>query len=464
MIFNSAIFILFFLCLHFLYWFSPNRLRNQILLIGSIIFYGYWSIPFLLHFLAVIGINFVLYRVSINRPGKLLLGITISFNLINLAFFKYFYFIVKMTADLFRIPNLNQKISGFLPEIILPLAISFYSFQLIALQVDSYREGFREKISAEKFFLFILYFPQLIAGPIMRHEEFFGQLETKRRYSELSFNSGYILILIGVLKKVVIADTISGVIDPVYLNPGEYNAQSILLAVYGFALQIYCDFAGYTDMARGMSLLLGFDIPANFKAPYFSITFSEFWRRWHITLSTWLRDYLYIPLGGNRQGKARTYLNLFLTMILGGLWHGANYTFLIWGLLHGTYLVVERALTNSKSKSTKLFFLKRIIQGVVLFHLVCFAWIFFRSPNMEIAIQIIRELFNPYGSNLPNAGKLTGLFLLGLILHLYENRTDSSKSLKFQYRKLIVPTAAAIITVIAITMASKTAPFIYFQF
>ncbi|AVV50587.1 MBOAT family O-acyltransferase [Leptospira santarosai] len=464
MIFNSAIFILFFLCLHFLYWLSPNRTRNHILLIGSIIFYGYWNIPFLFHFLTIIGINYLLYRISIKHPGKLSLGITISFNLINLAFFKYFYFITKIVADTFQISNLNTKISGFLPEIILPLAISFYTFQLIALQVDSYREGFRDKISAEKFFLFILYFPQLIAGPIMRHNEFFSQLEAKRRYSELSFNSGYILILIGVLKKIVIADTISGVIDPVYLNPGEYNAQSILLAVYGFALQIYCDFAGYTDMARGMSLLLGFDIPANFKAPYFSQNFNEFWRRWHITLSTWLRDYLYIPLGGNRHGKIRTYFNLFITMVLGGLWHGANYTFLIWGFLHGTYLVIERAISNPKSESKQISFFRKTLQGLIVFHLVCFAWIFFRAPNLEIAIQIIQKMFDSYGSNLPNAEKLTSLFLLGIILHLYESRTDSSWRLQFKYRTAILPIFAIIITVIAITMSSKTAPFIYFQF
>ncbi|EIE02644.1 putative alginate O-acetyltransferase AlgI [Leptospira licerasiae serovar Varillal str. VAR 010] len=464
MIFNSIVFVVFFISLHLLYWKAPKRFGNAILLLGSVIFYGYWSILFLFHFLGTILINYLLYIWASKHPGRLSLSITVILNLINLAFFKYTYFLLNFFVDLGISGDAGKQLLLDSKSIVLPLAISFYTFQILALQIDSQREKFSEKISLEKFSLFILFFPQLIAGPIMRHGDFFDQLDRNRRYSGLSFNSGYILIIVGVIKKVLIADSISGLIDPVFSNPSEYDSVSLIASVYGFAIQIYCDFAGYTDMARGMALLLGFDIPPNFNAPYFSLTFKEFWTRWHITLSTWLRDYLYISLGGNRQGKLRTFINLFLTMLLGGLWHGANYTFIIWGFLHGSYLVIERLLGLESPSRERSKFLK-IISALIVFHAVCFAWIFFRADSASLSFSMISGIFANSGKiRLLDVGPLLLLVILGLLTQLYEYLPKESKSISFRYRELVVPVFALIIAFLTASVSSQASPFIYFQF
>ncbi|WP_165782622.1 MBOAT family O-acyltransferase [Leptospira neocaledonica] len=464
MIFNSIVFVVFFISLHFLYWKAPKRFGNIILLIGSVIFYGYWSIPFLFHFLGTILINYFLYIWASKYPGRVSLSITVILNLLNLAFFKYTYFLLSSFVDLGIAGDFGKQLLIDSKSIVLPLAISFYTFQILALQIDSHREKFSEKISLEKFSLFILFFPQLIAGPIMRHGDFFDQLDRNRRYSNLSFNSGYILIILGVIKKVLIADSISVIIDPVFTHPGDYDSISLLASIYGFAIQIYCDFAGYTDMARGMALLLGFDIPPNFKAPYFSLSFKEFWTRWHITLSTWLRDYLYISLGGNRQGKIRTFVNLFLTMLLGGLWHGANYTFIIWGFLHGSYLVIERLLGLEKLSQDRPNFLK-FLSAFIVFHAVCFAWIFFRADSASLSFSIISGMFTNSGQmRLLDIGPLLLLVISGIVTQLYEFLPKKSKSIHFRYREIIVPVFALIVAFLTASVSSQASPFIYFQF
>ncbi|MDH5655138.1 MAG: MBOAT family protein [Spirochaetia bacterium] len=458
MIFNSLAFLAFFLILHFLYWTVRDRYRLDLILAASVIFYGYWNVFFLFHFLLVILINYLFYRYHNYRYSKNQIIFIVVLNLLNLGFFKYYYFFIKIIEDAFLI-NLETHLS--MPKIILPLAISFYTFQIIALQVDVYRGVVKNTIPLKKFFLFIMFFPQLIAGPIMRYDQFFPQLEKKKRYSDLAFNAGMILIIMGILKKVVIADSISPIIDPFFNDPAGHNWQSNLLALYAFAIQIYSDFAGYTDMACGMALLLGFDIPVNFRAPYFSSSFRELWQRWHITLSTWLRDYLYISLGGSKGSVFRTQLNMFLTMLLGGLWHGANYTFVIWGALHGLYLYLERFLGLYPGKNESIFI--RILRIFIIFHLSVFSLVFFRPDSIEKSFQIIQGLFSADGKLFYGANQLAVFFLLAIILHVYEYNKKKIH-LKFKLRKILVPIAGFFTAIMVATLTSNAAPFIYFQF
>ncbi|KAA1292743.1 MBOAT family O-acyltransferase [Leptospira interrogans] len=463
MVFNSAIFVIFFLCLHVLYWSSNDSIRRRILLIGSMAFYGYWSPIFLFHFVGIVSLNYLFYYKYKGRYTKTIISLILILNFLNLIVFKYFYFFSTIAFDLFSLNTVVLFKENFrIEKIILPLAISFYTFQILAFQIDEYKGKVTEQVSFENFLLFILFFPQLVAGPIMRHDHFLIQVNKKRKFSELANNSGLILIMLGVAKKVIIADNISPLIDPLFQNPAEFSAYSSIIAIYGFAIQIYCDFSGYTDIARGLSLLLGINIPINFHAPYLASSFSDFWRRWHITLSTWLRDYLYIPLGGNRVGNIKTYVNLMITMVLGGLWHGANYTFLIWGGLHGFYLVVERRFLSDKIHNFSR--ITRIAYSFFVFHLVCFAWIFFRVDSLPKAFDVIRNLFSSDGAELPGINSLANFFILAILLHVYEYLPHSYKSLKFKKRKILIPALGFFVALLAVTLSSKSVPFIYFQF
>ncbi|TGM19384.1 MBOAT family O-acyltransferase [Leptospira meyeri] len=460
MLFNSLVFVLFFVVLYTVYWQLNSRFQKLTILLGSLIFYGYWDVFFLVHFLLIVFINFLFYHFSNYQFNKTKITLVVVFNMLNLVFFKYFYFLINIVTDIFGFQQIVE-ITTKLPNIILPLAISFYTFQILAFQIDVYRGKIQSKVSLEDFTIFIMFFPQLIAGPIMRHTDFFKQLHSKKRFLELPYNAGGYLILLGVLKKVIIADNISPIIEPFFSHPENFDTFSALVSVYGFAIQIYCDFSGYCDIARGLALLLGYDIPVNFNAPYFSTSLKEFWQRWHITLSQWLRDYLYIALGGNRFGNFRTYFNLLITMILGGLWHGANYTFLVWGALHGLYLIIERVITNNKPNSQNVFI--QIFKGLVVFHLVCLAWIFFRIEHIRDIQSIVQNLVSQSGARMPETPKLFRLIAVGFLLHTYEY-FQSRLSLKFEFRKLLLPGLALLCGVLVLTLASNSAQFIYFQF
>ncbi|TGM72665.1 MBOAT family protein [Leptospira mtsangambouensis] len=460
MLFNSLVFVLFFVVLYTVYWQLNSRFQKLTILLGSLIFYGYWDVFFLVHFLLIVFINFLFYHFSNYQFNKTKITLVVVFNMLNLVFFKYFYFLINIVTDIFGFQQIAE-VTTKLPNIILPLAISFYTFQILAFQIDVYRGKILSKVSLEDFTIFIMFFPQLIAGPIMRHTDFFKQLHSKKRFLELPYNAGAYLILLGVLKKVIIADNISPIIEPFFSHPENFDTFSALVSTYGFAIQIYCDFSGYCDIARGLALLLGYDIPVNFNAPYFSTSLKEFWQRWHITLSQWLRDYLYIALGGNRFGNFRTYSNLLITMILGGLWHGANYTFLVWGALHGLYLIVERVITNNKPDTQNVVI--QVFKGLVVFHLVCLAWVFFRIEHIRDIQSIYENLFSQSGTKLPETPKLFRLIAVGFLLHTYEY-FQTRFSLKFEYRKLLLPGLALLCGVLVLTLASNSAQFIYFQF
>lgn len=352
MLFNSIPYLILFAFTYLIYWNIPQKGRKPLLVISSLLFYAYFSFPFLFHFLFVILINYAFSEWMFRKKDKgetfdSVLYTIVILNVINLAFFKYFYFITDSLYGLTGYPSFKE-ISGSW-SIFLPLAISFYTFQIIAVQVDIYRGVIEKRMSTVDYFLFILFFPQLIAGPIMRSQDFLPQLDNPT-IDEDRMKKGIFLIIGGLFKKVIIAENIAPIIAPLYMDPSKYDSFSIFFSVLAFGIQVYCDFSGYTDMARGSANLLGYEIPENFQGPFLSQSFRELWSRWHITLSSWLRDYIYIPLGGSKGSIFRSNLNSFITMCLGGLWHGANWAFVIWGAYLGALIWIERSLYLHRGK------------------------------------------------------------------------------------------------------------------
>lgn len=395
--FTTITYFFFFSTVYFLYWLlSEPRVKKYFLLIASLLFYASWSFPFLLHFLLILTVNYTFSLWIRHSPSKLSLGICTGFNLLNLGFFKYFYFFLSLPSLFFSSYTFNRQTFPF--EIILPLAISFYTFQIIAYQVDIYRGLIPEPTPYLEYLLFFLFFPQLIAGPILRAKDFLPQFLTPRSLNARFVFLGIVFILTGITKKVLLADNISPIIDPVWTNPGTYSPMSVFLAVNGFCWQIYCDFSGYSDIAIGSAYLLGYQIPKNFRAPFLSSSFSELWKNWHTSLSGWLQDYLYVSLGGNRLGTVRKYFNLLMTFSLGGLWHGANITYILWGFLCGFYLVIEKIFSDRWNSSFSIHF--KILKcfghylGIVWTYLIfCTTVIFFRSHSLEMVPEFFKKFF-----------------------------------------------------------------------
>ena len=349
------------------------------LLIASYFFYGYWDWRFCFLLLFVTVCAYITAQ-FVHKKTAFVLGITVP--LIVLGFFKYFNFFLDSFSAL-----INNDL-GVL-SIILPVGISFYTFQALSYVIDVKRG----KIEAEKSFirlaLYISFFPQLVAGPIVKAVDFLPQLKEDRRITIKNMETGLQLVLFGLFKKIVIADHLSVFVDDVFNFPAAFNWLTIILAVVSYSIQIYFDFSGYSDIAVGCAKCLGYDFLPNFNMPYISENITVFWRRWHISLSTWLREYLYIPLGGNRKGKARQYINLSLTMLLGGLWHGANSTFVFWGALHGFALCIDKMIPKKKNPPIII----RILNIVATFTFVSFAWIFFRAESFSKAWTVIKAIF-----------------------------------------------------------------------
>jgi D-alanyl-lipoteichoic acid acyltransferase DltB (MBOAT superfamily) len=325
----------------------------------------------------------VIARSESQVARKRALVLAVTFDLALLGTFKYFGFFVDEFNSLLDGIGLGSPLP--IVQIVLPIGISFFTFQAISYVVDVYR-GETRAASLMDVAILQAFFPHLVAGPIVRANELLPQLRTPRDPRTVLAGPALFLIAGGLIKKTVVADELARrVVDPVYNDPVAHSGGEIMLAFYAFAAQIYCDFSGYTDMAIGIALLLGFQLPQNFNRPYAALSLQDFWRRWHITLSRWLRDYLYIPLGGNRKGERETYRNLMITMLLGGFWHGASFTFLFWGGIHGAALSVERwGRTNLKG-----FRMPKWLAWFVTFHVVCIAWVFFRAPNLSTAFDIL---------------------------------------------------------------------------
>jgi alginate O-acetyltransferase complex protein AlgI len=468
MLFNTFQFAIFFGVLLLLYRSLPQKARNPLLLVASILFYSLWIPSYLLLLLADLVVNYALLRAMVRsaRPKPYLVA-SIVFTLGLLGWFKY------AALSLETAMPVLQGTFGWtpqVPELFLPLGISFYSFQIIALSVDTYRGTTPPVKSFSRYALFISFFPQLIAGPILRGYEFLPQLEQGGRFSSERTRRGLWLIASGLVKKVIFADfLLSTFVNDVFYIPEVATAPFHLVAVYSFAFQIYFDFSGYTDMARGLACLLGFELPLNFMEPYLARNPSEFWRRWHMTLSRWLQDYLYIPLGGNRHSRSRTYVNLLITMLLGGLWHGAAWTFVVWGGLHGVMLMLHRAFGRRSGDVSAPLSWRDAPRILLLFHCTCLLWVFFRAGSFADAATIIQSLFSSsYWVGWPIMQ--TGIVVTCMVMHVLERwararlgafqRDLGEKAWGSAFEGLLF----GIIVGAAIAVSGAGGEFIYFQF
>jgi alginate O-acetyltransferase complex protein AlgI len=493
LLFTRPYFWVFFLVLLLFYSliYKKNYLRNSYLLIMSLFFYyksgGYYFSLLIISTIADYTLGHLIYRAKTGLLKKLFLVLSITFNLGLLAWFKYAYFltgflneITGLDLEVINYPSLwyNQLVSGSsdISLIILPVGISFYTFQTISYTVDVYRQKLKPVDNIIDFGFYVSFFPQLVAGPIVRASEFIPQLYTSFRLSIQEMGHAWFLIMSGLVKKILISDYISAnYVDMVFNNPVSYTGFENLMAVYGYSVQIYCDFSGYTDIAIGIALLLGFKLPVNFNSPYKAVNIADFWRRWHISLSSWLRDYLYIPLGGNRKSKIRTYANLLVTMLLGGLWHGASIRFIIWGGLHGLALVVHKLWTDHfrgkerfpRREST----LSRFLSVFITFQFVSFTWLFFRAESTSSALVMMNRIWYVFGfeyvSQILYAYRnVFSLMFLALAVHwLPAGFKDWYRGLYIRTHILAKIIIAVILVVIFYNIRSAgIQPFIYFQF
>jgi alginate O-acetyltransferase complex protein AlgI len=382
------------------------------------------------------------------------LTLAIAFDLGLLGYFKYANFFLSTTDNVLG--------TSWIAHVVLPVGISFYTFMAISYVVDTYR-GELVPASLARFAVFQAFFPHLVAGPIVRASELLPQLESERDPRKVDVSRAFFLIVSGLFLKVVIANHLAtNIVDDVFAAPNTHSSLEVLVAVYGYAVQIFADFCGYTNIAIGIALLLGFQFPQNFNSPYTAVSLQDFWRRWHMTLSRWLRDYLYIPLGGNRKGRLLTYRNLMLTMLLGGLWHGAAWTFVVWGGIHGLGLSIERATGwRPTSEAAKWF------GRILTFHVVCFGWIFFRADSFGRAGDVIARLFTAWGQASPLVTTSVVLAILVGILGQYVRPGAVGAALR-GFQRLPVPAQAtcfAVSLVLINTLGPEgVAPFIYFRF
>jgi D-alanyl-lipoteichoic acid acyltransferase DltB (MBOAT superfamily) len=395
---------------------------------------------------------------------KRLLVCSLAGNLGALGFFKYAGFFVQSTAAMLESFGLQANVSML--EIVLPVGISFYTFQTLSYTIDIYRGRLEPAESALDFALFVAFFPQLVAGPIVRAAHFLPQLAGRPAIDDAAVGQGLARILKGLFKKVVIADTLAvSIVDPAFAAPSELGSVDALAAVYAYALQIYCDFSGYSDIAIGSARLLGFDIPENFNAPYLARNLRDFWRRWHISLSTWLRDYLYIGLGGSRASTGRTYLNLAVTMLLGGLWHGAAWRFLLWGGLHGVGLAETRAWQRARAGAARASWPVVVAQQIATFHFVCVGWVFFRATTLSDAAGLFAALARPDIAPRLLCVPVVVVMLTGAVTHVLP-RQLKERGLAGFARMPVVAQALILIAALALFDATTLTanPFIYFQF
>jgi alginate O-acetyltransferase complex protein AlgI len=404
MLFNSPVFVFLFLPvtlfgLYLIGRFCSHRLAMVWLIVASAIFYGWFKAIYLLLLATLIIFNYLCgaklsHDCQSGRPRPALLAFGIAVNLGVLAYFKYMNFFLD---------NANHLLGTHFTwgVILLPLGISFFIFQKIAYLADSYK-GETSSYTPLEFTLFVLYFPQLIAGPIVHHSELIPQIRKCLRISATDLSAGLLLFTLGLLKKIALADPLAHLVDGLFAVAAAGQGLSFLAswcAALGFTFQIYFDFSGYTDMALGLALMMGIRLPLNFNSPYKALSVIDFWRRWHMTLSRFLRDYVYIPLGGNRRGERRRYVNLMITMLLGGLWHGAGWTFVVWGGLQGLYLVVNHGWQGSRQRLgfVKSTLATRAASQVITFLAIVVAWVFFRAPNFTVAATVLKGMTGRYG-------------------------------------------------------------------
>lgn len=474
--FNTLTFLSFFASIYALYVIpsSWNHKKN-LLLCASYLFYGWWNV----YYLSLIILSTIIdyqcgksIEKSVHLPRrKRMLAISVISNISILCIFKYFNFFSENAVLVLN--TLGMEADYFTLNVLLPVGISFYTFQSMSYTIDIYRKEIKPVNSLRDFALFVGFFPQLVAGPIVRAKNFIPQLLSPRKITFDDIETGISWIIIGYFFKVGVADNLASSVDMVFSGTGHIHPLEAWLATTYFSFQIFGDFFGYTLIARGVAKLMGFDIPENFKQPYLARGFSDFWRRWHISLSSWLRDYLYIPLGGNKYG--RTYRNLMLTMLLGGLWHGASWVFITWGFIHGIYLIAERKIVVRLSSAGPFgqFMLGNsivadLVKILFTYLLVLFSWAIFRSENLSQAISICSSMLNLYGLfpiGMPNKQILKdGVWLIPVLLyHLWHFRNDRYNA-KFRVPATLRMAGLAILAFVTITCREASDAFIYFQF
>lgn len=473
--FNSLLFCGFISTIFLIYPRLRLRGQNIFLLALSYVFYGYWDWRFTLPLFTSTVVDFwVGHKLTTSgsqKRKKLLLLVSVAINLGILGFFKYFNFFIDSAGTVLTAIGFEPHLP--LLRVLLPIGISFYTFKTLSYTIEIYRGRLTPTKSFVEYALFVAFFPQLLAGPIERAANLLPQISSQRHLTREKLLTGLSLVLLGFFKKVAIADTLAPIVDGIFASPQGLPSGQLWTGLYAYSLQIYGDFSGYTDIARGLALMLGFQTMENFNAPYFSRNITEFWRRWHISLSTWLRDYLYISLGGNRRGSTRTYVNLMTTMLLCGLWHGAAWSFVLWGLLHGFYLMVDRIALRGKKPSfawphTPVGWATDFLKILFTFHLVALGWILFRSPDLSTAVVYMGGLFN--------FRELAGispavLFAGSLVIALDGMQTLSGSHTWLTDHNGLPAVRYAIIGCLMISVLAATiahfgtvTPFIYFQF
>ena len=469
MLFDTPIYLVFLSIVVLAYWWLPRRPQNMFLLVASYFFYGWWDWRFLGLILLSTLVDFYCARtiaVSTDQNRRrLLLILSVTMNLGFLGYFKYCDFFIDSFAGAaamfgFHIP---VQVLG----ILLPPGISFYTFQALAYIVDVYYKKLEPAESLLDYALFISLFPHLIAGPIQRPSHLLPQVQAERHFHSGQFFDGLMLIVTGLLRKCVVADNCALIANAAFEGRlGDPGLGSSLIGIYAFAWQIYGDFSGYSDIARGSAQLLGFHFMVNFRQPYLATSLQDFWRRWHISLSTWLRDYLYIPLGGNRHGEFQTYRNLLLTMLIGGFWHGANWTFVIWGAIHGGGLALERLLFGGGESSASPFKYKDWLKRIWIFHLVCLAWVFFRAQSVGAALQYLSNFGKwNWRPEHQTAALLVGAYALVLFLmDLLNEQREEEYLLERASPRLRIAVAWGLICIIFFFTGNQSNAFIYFQF
>jgi len=466
MLFNSLDFVVFLVVVLVAYAAIPRRAWGvaRLFLVGaSYLFYMAWNPPFGLLLLGSTVVDFSIARrldrteTSAHRRA-LVLG-SLLVNLGVLGFFKYGAFLAESARAVLGLPPLPAD--SVLANVVLPVGISFYTFQTLSYSIDVYRRDRPACRSLMDFMLYVAFFPQLVAGPIVRSKDFLPQLRERPRVSGPTIEDAFSRMGMGFFKKVVLADTLGALVDQVWATPAMAPRWSIVLASYAYAYQIYFDFSGYSDIAIGVAQLFGFRLPENFDRPYLAASPREFWQRWHISLSTWLRDYLYVPLGGNRRGRVRTHVNLMLTMVLGGLWHGAAWTFVLWGGFHGVLLSIDRAIRTRITVPSG--FVATWAGRLVTFHLVCLGWILFRAGSLPDAAAFLEGLGRPGFDRTGAAERALLALALAVVAHALW-RAPTIRHWHTRWPPLFQGVGYAVLVVLVYLFSPATSRFIYFQF
>jgi alginate O-acetyltransferase complex protein AlgI len=474
MLFNSLTFVAFFIIVLTAYWATGSwNARKNLLVVASYIFYGAWNPPFAALLFGTTAMDFYLGRqMAKAKPGdarKVWLVISVAVNLSLLGFFKYGNFLLENFQWALAHAGVTYKPPHL--DVFLPIGISFYTFHSLSYTLDIYRGVMQPTRSLRNFVLAVSFFPQLVAGPIVRAGDFLPQLEAPPKFDKNRFYWGLALMTLGLFEKVVLADTMmAGSADHVFSYPGPLVALDSWMGVIAFAGQIFFDFAGYSTCAIGAALCLGFHLKDNFRFPYAAVGFSDFWRRWHISLSTFLRDYLYIPLGGNRRGAARAMLNLVIVMFLGGLWHGAAWTFVVWGLLHGSYLAIERFIRASFKETPRWAesFVFQLLVGLITYFAVLIAWVYFRASNFQVASRMIAGMFGRHsrGDAILSTREMlqVGIVTVFLLIAHWLLRDISIEAAVARLPRWAVATVWFLMAGAIILTQGNSNAFIYFQF